>query len=115
MNFTTAQQIVYGAVIMGDYASECRNRIRMDEATRTELISKRSEKIHERLYREMAPGDVAKTLRLAGQEPELHCALADALRRGDRHTATRMLAEWVDNDLWDKARVMAMKEIDGDL
>ena len=115
MNITIPKRITTEIAKVGDYASECRNRIRMDEATRTELINKLSEKIHERLHREMAPGDVAKTLRLAGQELELHGALADALRRGEPHTATRMLAEWVDNDLWDKARVMAMKEIDGDL
>lgn len=100
---------------MGDYASECRNRLRMDDATRTEIIDRRAEKIHERLYREMSAEDVSKTLRLAGQEPELHNALASALRRGDRHAAMRMFTEWVDNDLWDKARDMAMKEVDGDL
>ena len=33
MNFTTAQQIVYGAVIM-DYASECQRKLEMDMVER---------------------------------------------------------------------------------
>ena len=34
MNFTTAQKIVYGAVIMGDYASECQRKLEMDMVER---------------------------------------------------------------------------------
>lgn len=34
MNFTTAQHIVYGAVLMGDYASECQRKLETDMVER---------------------------------------------------------------------------------
>lgn len=114
MNFTTAQQIVYGAVLMGDYASECQS-IEDKRATRRDRINKRANELHEKLWREIPSGEVGKTLRLAGNEEELYSALAKCVREGSRQGAANFLWTWIDNDLWDRANVQATKEIDGDL
>ena len=86
-------------------------RERADLDTKDAQINERAEKIHTRLWREMKPEHVAYTLRLAGQESELYEAIANLLRQGKRQEALNMLTDWIDNDLWDRAQVEAMKDL----